>query len=85
MAVLSDPERAALWAEFMRANENINNGAGVLTKAQLRAAIDAVDQWCEDNATAFNTAIPQPARGALTSRQKAALLVYVTKRRWELS
>jgi hypothetical protein len=84
VAVLSNAERAALWAEFMRTTENIA-GIGAVTKADLRAAVDAVDQWCEDNATAFNTAIPQPARGALTSRQKAALLVYVTRRRWELT
>lgn len=85
MAVLSNADRAALHAEFMRVFENISNGAGVLTKAQLRAAVDAVDDWAEANATEYNTAIPLPARTALTSRQKASLLVYVTRRRWELT
>lgn len=84
MAVLSDPERLALWAEFMRSTENVI-ATGALTKTDLRAAINAVDQWSDDNASAFNLAIPQPARGAMSSKQKAALLVYVTKRRWELS
>ncbi len=84
MAVLSNADRAALWAEFMRTTENVA-GTGALTKADLRAAIDAADQWSDDNAAAFNSAIPQPARGLLSARQKAALLVFVTKRRWELS
>ncbi len=83
MAVLSDPDRLALWAEFMRTSENIL-GTGAMSKTDLRAAINAADQWCDDNASAFNTAIPQPARGAMSARQKAALLVFVTKRRWEL-
>jgi hypothetical protein len=85
MAILSNNDRAAVWADFMRDTANISNGAGGLTKAQLRAAVDAVDQWVDDNATAFNTAIPSAARTALTSRQKAALLLYVVRRRWEIS
>lgn len=84
MALLADSERLALWAEFMRAVENII-ATGVLAKVDLRAAINAVDQWSEDNASAFNLAIPQPARAAMSAKQKAALLVYVTKRRWELA
>lgn len=85
MAVLSDPDRVAVWADFMRDPTNIGNGASGLTKAQLRAAVDAVDQWTDDNASAYNAAIPVAARTALTSRQKAALLLYVVRRRWELS
>lgn len=85
MAVLSNADRLAIWAEFMRLAENISNGAGALTKAQLRAAVDAVDDWVDTNAAAFNTAIPLPARTSLTARQKASLLVYVTRRRWEIS
>jgi len=84
MTVLSDPDRAALWADFMRDVTNIA-GAGAITKTELRSAVNAVDQWVDDNATAFNTAIPQPARGALTSKQKASLLLYVVRRRFEVS
>lgn len=84
MAVLSDTERAALHAEFMRTLENIS-GTGAMTKPDLRAAVNAIDQWCEDNTASFNSAIPQPARSLLSARQKSALLRYVTFRRWELS
>ncbi len=85
MAVLSDNERIAVWSEFMRDAARIGNGASGLTQAQLRAAVDAVDQWCEDNASSFNSAIPQPARGALSTKQKAALLMFVVARRHDVT
>jgi hypothetical protein len=82
MAILSTADRAALHGDWMRAN---TIPCGALTKAQLRAAIDAIDQWVDDNATAFNNAIPQPARGALSTKQKAHLLASVVERRWEVA
>jgi hypothetical protein len=85
MAILSDPDRLSVWAEFMRDTLNINNGASGLTKAQLRAAVDAIDQWNEDNQSAFNLAIPQPARGALTTKQKASLQMAIVAKRWLVS
>jgi dTDP-4-dehydrorhamnose reductase len=54
---------------------------GSVVKADLRAAVDAIDQWADDNASAFNSAIPQPARSSLNSKQKAALLMLVVARR----
>lgn len=77
MAVLSESERAAAWRASMDRVYDI----GAIVKADLRAAIDAVDQWADDNTTSFNTAIPQPARGVLTAKQKAALLMIVVGRR----
>jgi len=58
---------------------------GAVAKPDLRAAVNAMDQWIDDNATAFNLAIPQPARGVLTTRQKAWLFSLVIKRRFEVS
>lgn len=78
MAVLSDPDRRDVWAEFMR-----DNAAPVgVTKADLRAAVNALDAFLETNAAAINTAIPQPARGALSTAQKAMLLTYVIRKRY---
>lgn len=82
MAILSDPERVACWLEFMRDAANINAGASGLTKAQIRAAIDATDQWIEDNAAAFNLALPAAVRAALTAKQKAILYSIVSLRRY---
>lgn len=56
-----------------------------LKKAELRAAIAAADAWADSNLAAFNAAIPLPARTALTARQKAEVLLFVIRRRWELS
>lgn len=84
MAVLTDPERLAIWAELMRLTENIS-ATGALTKADLRAAVNAIDDWNEANQVAFNTAIPQPARALLSARQKAAIQLAVVARRWLVS
>lgn len=85
MAVLPDADRKTVWGQFMRQERITAQLAAAvtgLTKAELRAAVDAVDQWVSDNSSAFNTAIPQPARGALTAAQKAALLVYIVLQRY---
>lgn len=77
MANMSDEDRRRCMAHFMRLNtENVS-----ITKADLRSAINATDQWITDNETAYNTALPQPARGALSATQKTRLFTYVAMRR----
>jgi hypothetical protein len=79
MAVLSDSDRAAITAEFQRVLENIE-GLGI-TKAELRAFFNACDDWAEANATSFNQALPQPARSAMSLKQKSlGLAVTILKR-----
>lgn len=84
MAVLSDPDRATLWARYMSDASSARTPIP-LSKPDLRAAVDAVDDWVDANAGAFNAAIPQPARSALTAQQKANLLLYVVRRRFEVA
>lgn len=79
MAVMTDPNRAACWADFMRSETGT---FGAMTKADLRAAIDAADQWCSDNAASFNLALPLTARTVLTATQKARLLAAVILKRY---
>jgi hypothetical protein len=69
--------RARTWAQVMR------NWPGSLavTKQELRAAVDATDDWIEANQTSFNTALPQPFRGSATLAQKTFLFCYVAMRR----
>ena len=81
MAVLSDNDRSETWAELMREWSNAREPVA-LTKADLLAAVVAIDTWLNDNATSANTAIPQPARGALTTTQKALLLIHVARKRY---
>jgi hypothetical protein len=78
VAVLSDGDRAAVWLQWMRLNAE---GCGI-TKADLRAAVNALDDFLDTNASAINTAIPQPARGSLSAAQKARLLSLVALRRF---
>jgi hypothetical protein len=78
MAVLDTTNRARVTAQVMR------NGIGTfggMTKADLRAAVDATDQWIEDNGATYNLSLPQPARGALTATQKTLLFCFVAMRR----
>lgn len=84
MAVLADSDRLNIVKQF---------GAGLsfarttfnLSKPDLRAAVNAIDDWVDTNAAAFNTAIPQPARGTLTAKQKAQLLFYVVNKRFDVT
>jgi hypothetical protein len=78
VAVLSDGDRAVVWTQWMR----LNAESCPITKADLRAAVNALDDFLETNASAINTAIPQPARGSLSAAQKARLLGYVATKRW---
>jgi len=80
MGVLSENDRVQVWLQWMRENKDPITGA--MTKAEFRAAVDAADTWVDDNAASYNSAIPQPARGAMSASQKAALLMYVLFRRW---
>jgi hypothetical protein len=80
MAVLSDNDRLAVWEQWMRENKETITGA--LTKAELRAVVDAADTWANDNAAAYNLALPQPGRGVLSTPQKVAILMYVVAKRY---
>jgi len=81
MAELTTDQRRELWADLMREWSNDRESVGI-TKAELRAAVDALDAWVNSSAAAINTAIPQPARGALSSAQKARLLMFVVRARY---
>jgi hypothetical protein len=52
------------------------------TLAELLPLIAAIDDWVVANAAAYNAALPQPFRSALTAPEKARLLTEVIKWRW---
>jgi hypothetical protein len=81
MALLLAADRLEVWAEAMRTNREPIG----ISKVDLRAAVDAIDQWIEDNTVSFNTAIPLPARTSLTAKQKVLLFVTVLRRRFEVT
>jgi hypothetical protein len=81
MAVLTDEERLQVRAAFNQLNNAERNAIGI-TKADLAAAVAAIDSFFDTNAAAINQAIPQPARAALTTRQKAILVTAVIRKRY---
>ena len=82
MAVLSEAERAEVCADVQRGQEN---PGAPLTKAQLRAVVDALDAWWETTgAASANAAIPQPQRGAMSTRQKAYLFMRVLNEKYKV-
>lgn len=83
MAVLSDAKRWEARAEFMEAMSSRKETYANLLKPDFKAAIDAADQWVEDNKGAYNSALPVAARTALTAAQKSELLVYVVRKRFQ--
>lgn len=76
MPVLPTGDRENLWGELMRIASARREGLP-LVKADLLAAVHAVDDWINSNAASFNAAVPLPARTALTGRQKAEILMLV--------
>ena len=83
MAVLTDADRRTIWAAFMSEMSSRRDGHA-LSKNDLRAAVDAVDDWVDTNTASFNAAIPVAARTALNAKQKSEILVFVVRRRWEI-
>ena len=81
MAVLANGDRRECWAEFMRDLSLAGEPLG-LSKADLRAAFDDLDDWVHANQATLNTAIPQPARGAMTASQKSRLYAAVFLKRF---
>lgn len=81
MAVLSDNARIAVWADAMRQFSNDREPVGI-NKTDLRAAVDAIDDWIVANATAFNNTLPTAAKNGLTTSQKARLFALVETRRY---
>lgn len=82
MATLPIQDRAGITADVQRTPEC----PGGVTKAQLRAVVDALDDyWEATGAAAANAAIPQPQRGILSARQKAFLFQRVLERRYKVS
>lgn len=76
MATLSAQDRLDAVADYIR-----DDGVSI-TKADLRAAFNALDDWFDTNAATLNAVLPQPARSDLSTAQKARLLRAVIAKRY---
>lgn len=81
MAVLSDENRRSAWAAFMRELSREANRLDV-TKEELLATVQALDDLLTSSETAINNAIPAGPRARLTVSQKARLLMFVIRQRY---
>ncbi|MFI8872467.1 hypothetical protein [Streptomyces sp. NPDC055243] len=70
--------RARTLAQLMR--DSSLSFAGI-TKPDLAAAVAATDDWIDANQASFNSALPQPFRGAASLAVKTLLFCYVAMRR----
>ncbi|WP_157251120.1 hypothetical protein [Nonomuraea typhae] len=77
MAVLSALARARTAAQWMRENKEVCT----FSKTDLRAAIDAADDWLEAKLPEYNLALPAAFRSAASPDQKAWVLAFVLWRR----
>ena len=77
MALLDATNRFRVAIAWMR--DNIESSG--FSKPDLSAAVNATDQWIEDNQTAFNTALPSAFRTSASLAQKTALFCFVAMRR----
>lgn len=82
MAALSAGDRLLCYSDFVREVGGVRETFNGVTKADLKAAVNALDDFLVANATAINTAIPQPARASLTAAQKARMLMWVIRYRY---
>lgn len=71
-------DRARCMAQVMRLASEDWVG---MTKSDLLAAVDAVDDWCDANQASYNSSLPLIFRTNATAQQKSLLLCYVVMRR----
>lgn len=82
MAALSAGDRLLCYSDFVREVGGDRETFNGVTKADLKAAVNALDDFLVANAAAINAAIPQPARASLTAAQKARMLMWVIRYRY---
>ena len=83
MAALTTEQRREIWAESMREMSREWESCSV-TKNDLLAVFNALDDWFDANAATVNAAIPQPQRGQLTARQKARIFALILRARFNV-
>jgi hypothetical protein len=83
MAVLGSSDRIGIGAALQSDASQAREAFGAVVKADIQAAVAAADDWAVANAASFNSALPLAARNGLTAAQKARLLMYVIRRRYE--
>ena len=82
MAVLTDPKRDEIRGEVESLWSQWRELTGAFGSQDVRAAVNALDDFMEVNAATINAALPEPFKGEATQAQKALLLMRVTAKRY---
>lgn len=82
MAALSTQDRIDCGAGWQRDISAAREVLGAVTKADIQAAIAAIDDFLVTNANAINNAFPVATRTGLTTSQKARIVSYVMLKRY---
>lgn len=85
MAALVDADRQRVANGSMRWWSNLREALPGLVKLDIRAAVNAADDWVEANSGAYNTALPIAFRTSATASQKSLLLVAVVLMRFNIT
>lgn len=78
---LTATERAATTLAYVQEAFVEKNAVAVLNSAELRLAVNAVDDWLEANVAGLRAALPAGVRAALSSGQQDQLLAWVMMKR----
>lgn len=81
MATMSAAQRAVVWGELQGFMSRSTDPCKLL-KADILAAVNALDDFFSANAAAINNALPAAAKANLSTAQKARLLMFVIERRY---
>lgn len=79
MPNLSPEKREQVWSAFM--NE-VPGTVGDCAKADIRSAVDNLDDWITNSAPTLDQGIPEPARSALDGHQKTKLFLLIVQERY---
>jgi len=83
MPPLTTADRETVSANFQENLSIKREGVSTLTKADILAAVNGLDDWITANQAAVNQAIPLPARNALTASQKNDLFTRISGKRYQ--
>jgi len=81
MANLTDSERTEAARAFVHQVYVLFNQRADCHSGQIKAAIDATDDWIEANQAAYVAALPAAFRNGSTAAQKAQLFCFVALKR----
>jgi hypothetical protein len=77
MATLPNSDRNKIMVGLMRHWSSLWELISGLTSTDLKATVDATDQWIETNQLSFNNSLPEPAKINLTQAQKTLIFCVV--------